>query len=62
MVFNTLSFDKRAGFAALTDAQKKQLHLKRLLNAVAMMFIAHADKHWYGETARRNAEQLYTQK
>ena len=40
MVFNNLSFDKKAGFGALKDAEKKQLHEKALELQLAMMFIA----------------------
>ena len=40
MVFNNSLFDKRAGFGALTDAEKKQLHEKSLELQLAMMFIA----------------------
>ena len=49
MVFNTSSFDKRAGFGALTDAEKKQLCEKALELQLAMMFITQADKHRYGK-------------
>ena len=49
MVFNNSSYDKRVGFGALTDAQKKQLHEKALELQLAMMFIVQADKCWYGK-------------
>ena len=49
MVFNTSSYDKRAGFGALTDAQKKQLHEKASELQLAMMFIMQADKRRYGK-------------
>ena len=39
MVFNTSSYDKRAGFGALTDVQKKQLREKASELQLAMMFI-----------------------
>ena len=39
MVFNNSSFDKRAGFGALTDAEKKQLHEKALELQLVTMFI-----------------------
>ena len=39
MVFNNSSFDKRVGFGALTDAQKKQLCEKASELQLVMMFI-----------------------
>ena len=39
MVFNTSSYDNRAGFGALTDAEKKQLHEKASELNLVMMFI-----------------------
>ena len=39
MVFNSSSYDKRAGFGALTDAEKKQLHEKASELQLATMFI-----------------------
>ena len=49
MVFNNSSYDKRVGFGALTDVQKKQLHEKASELQLVMMFIVQVDKHWYGK-------------
>ena len=49
MVFNNSSFDKRVGYGALTDAQKKQLYEKASELQLVTMFITQVDKHWYGK-------------
>ena len=40
MVFNNSSYDKKVGFGALKDSEKKQLHEKASELQLAMMFIA----------------------
>jgi hypothetical protein len=49
MVFNNSSYDKRVGFGALSDAEKKQLCKKASELQLVMMFIMQADKCWYGK-------------
>ena len=39
MVFNQSSYDKKVGFGALKDSEKKQLHEKASELQLAMMFI-----------------------
>ena len=54
MVFNNSSYDKRAGFGALTDVQKKQLCEKALELQLAMMFIMHEQTSTGMENCKKN--------
>ena len=49
MVFNNSSYDKKVGFGALKDAEKKALHEKAFELQLVTMFITQADKCWYGK-------------
>ena len=56
MVFNNSSYDKKVGFGALKDSEKKQLHEKASELQLAMMFIMHEQTSAGMENCKKNCK------